>query len=112
MAGMVEAFNSLHSWRDLVGGMIIPVVLILASAGGLCLWAECAKKDRSNDRDKKVLFIVQVLIVIAAIVVIVVTGWKIHHELTSSPQEPVKRRLVLLPGEGEMNQPSGKTSPK
>lgn len=109
MASMVEAFNSLHSWGDLLGGMIIPVVLILVSAGGLCLWAEKKKKERSNDKDKQILLIVQVLSVIGAIAV---TGWKIHHELTPSPQEPVKRRMVLLPGEGEMNQPSGKTSPK
>lgn len=110
MATMAEAFNSLHSWADLLGGVIIPVILILAGAGGLW-WAECAKRKRSNDQEKA-LFIVQVLIVIGVIVVIAVTGWKIYNELTPSPQEPVKRRMVLLPGEGEMNQPSGKISPK
>ncbi|HDT5862690.1 TPA: hypothetical protein QHB43_002594 [Aeromonas hydrophila subsp. hydrophila] len=107
MAWMVEAISSLHSWRDLARAMIIPGGLILAGAVGFCWLVEYLKKGRSED--KKPLVILQVLIVIGAIVVI---GWKIYNELTPSPQEPVKRRMVLLPGEGEMSQPSGKTSPK
>ncbi|MGL5126900.1 MAG: hypothetical protein ACRC7D_01685 [Aeromonas popoffii] len=107
MAGIVEKFNSWDMFGDQVGVLCFPVLLIFGCAGVLFLLAEYLKRNRSEG--KQALGILQVLIVIGAIVVI---GWKIYNEFTPSPQEPVKRRMVLLPGEGEMNQPSGKTSPK
>lgn len=107
MAGIGEKINSWDMFWEQVGVLCFPVLLILGCAVVLVLLVELFKRSRLED--KQPLVILQVLIVIGAIVVI---GWKIYNELTPSPQEPVKRRMVLLPGEGEMNQPSGKTSPK
>lgn len=107
MAGIGEKFNSWDMFWEQAGVLCFPALFILGGAVVLVLLVEFLKRNRSDD--KQVLVILQVLIVIGAIVVI---GWKLYNELTPSPQEPVKRRMVLLPGEGEMNQPSGKTSPK
>ncbi|MNF24401.1 hypothetical protein D3C85_179260 [compost metagenome] len=82
--------------KDVGGVLFHPGLLIMFCMVVLLDVAGYLKKKSMIDERAKL--IIQVLIVIGAIGVI---GWKIHNAIAPIPQEPVKKRLVLLDGEGE-----------
>lgn len=96
---METGLNAFNGFMGVVRVLLHPGLSILAFAAVLCFCLNWLKDEMPVYR--RGLKVVQLFIVIGAIGAIGTIGWKVYSVNAPSPQEPVKKRLVLLEGEGE-----------